>query len=178
MTPAEQANQIATWALWVSIPAAIVAFAAAGFALWQAITAHWARLGGNEGTLVEWAPAEWIAADVLEISSNGPDVARRVWARLNVNGQRDVQTARRLHPGEALRFKVSGEQVSWDWHARQAPAKGEQHTPSTAFYYGGLITWRNRYGRRFSLPLEGAIARDIRLNPEPYPHESAEATDA
>lgn len=178
MTPAEQANVIATWALWVSIAAAAFSLTAAGFAAWQAATAHWTRLADNEGAVVEWAPAEWVAADVIEVGSNGPDVALQVWARLNVAGVRDVQTARRLRPGESIRFKVSGHQVSWDWHARQEPAPGTPSTPSAAFYYGGLIVWRNRYGRRFSLPLDGAITRRVRLDPEPYPHDAEEPNSA
>jgi hypothetical protein len=50
----------------------------------------------------------------------------------------------------------------------------EQHTPSAAFYYGGLITWHNRYRRRFSLPIEGAIYRQVRLDPEPFPHDGSD----
>jgi hypothetical protein len=129
-------------------------------------------MADNEGTLVEWAPAEWIAADTIEIRSNGPDKARRVWARLNIDGIQYVRRARRIGPGDALRFDISGKQVSWDWHERNASRAGELHAPSTAFYYGGLITWYNRYGRRFPLPIEGPISRQVRLDPEPYPHQA------
>ena len=86
-----------------------IALAAAVFAAWQALTAHWARLADNEGTVVEWSPAEWIGADVVVIRSNGPAMAWRVWARLTVEGRAAVQRAHRLTPGDALRFEISGQ---------------------------------------------------------------------
>jgi DeoR/GlpR family transcriptional regulator of sugar metabolism len=55
--------------------------------------------------------AKWVAAYSIEIRSNGPDVARRVWARLDIEGVRDEQKVRRIHPGETLRFEISGQQV-------------------------------------------------------------------
>ncbi len=174
MSTAETANMIASGALVVSIVAAGIAILAAIFAGWQALSAHWTRMADNEGTLVEWAPAEWTAADTIEIRSNGPDVARRVWARFNVDGAQYEQKMRSLRPGESLRFHASGLNASWDWHVAQAPTEGEQYNDSTAFTYGGLLTWRNRYGRRFSLPIEGYMRRRVRLNPDPYPHETAE----
>lgn len=145
-TAAATANDLSGWALTVAI-------AAASFTAWQALTAHWTRLADNEFSIVEWASAEWVAADVVEIRSNGPDVARRVWARLTIEGVAYQQRARRLRPGDALVFAISGHQVSWDWHEQQRPGRDEPSTVGTAFYYGGLISWRNRYGRRFSLPL-------------------------
>ena len=87
----------------------LIYLAAAVFAAWQALTAHWARLADNEGTVVEWSPAEWIGADVVVIRSNGPAMAWRVWARLTVEGRAAVQRAHRLTPGDALRFEISGQ---------------------------------------------------------------------
>jgi hypothetical protein len=158
----------------VSIAAVVIAFVAATFAGVQALNARWARMADNEGTIVEWAPAEWVAADTIEIRSNGPDVALRVWARFNAEGAQDVCTARRLRPGRSLQFTIPGLQVSWDYHEAQAPAPGEQSNDLTAFSYGGLLTWRNRYGRRVSLPIEGYMRRRVRLDADPYPHEAPE----
>lgn len=169
MTTADTANQIAGISLAVAIVAVIIALAAAGFAAWHALTAHWARLGDNEGTLVEWAPAEWVGPDAVVIRSNGPDVAWRVWARLTVGGHPSEQRASRLTSGDALQFEISGQQESWDWHARQEPDNGESFNELSAFSYGGLLTWRNRYGRRFSQPIEGYMRRKVRLDPEPFP---------
>lgn len=95
MTAADTANQIAGISLAVAILAVIIALAAAGFAAWQASTAPWTRLADNEGTVVDWAPAEWTAAEFVVIRSNGADIAWRVRARLTVKARASEQ---RAHP--------------------------------------------------------------------------------
>lgn len=168
MGAAETANAIAGWALGVAIVAVVVAVLAGVFTAWQAITAHMARRADNEGSLVEWAPVEWVAAEAVDIRSNGPDIAYRVWARVNIDGGRYECNARRMMPGDSLHFEIDGQEALWSWFEDQSPRRGEQTISSTAFYYGGLITWHSRYGRRFSLPLEGSISRRLRFNADPY----------
>jgi hypothetical protein len=174
VSAAETANAIAGWALSVSIGAAVVALIAAGFAGWQAITAHRSRLAENEGTVVEWQPAEWISADTVLIASDGPDDARKVWGRLNIDHRKYIARASRVRPGGSLKFSITGWQSSWDWGVRNRPEDGEQWTRTTAFSYGGLIVWRNRYGRRFSVPLQSSITRVVRTDSEPYPRDAPE----
>lgn len=169
MSAADTANMIAEWALGIAVLSALFALAAAGFAGWQAYTAHRTLRADNMGSIVEWAAAEWIAVNAMEFRSIGPDDARDVWVQLTIGGKPYVQTVPLVRTGEALRINITGDQVLWDWLERQRPRRGEGTKPTSAFAYGALIVWSNQYGRRYTQHLTGDITRTVRLYTEPYP---------
>jgi hypothetical protein len=148
----------------LSWSAIVIAFLAAAFTGWQAIIAHRSRVSSTERALVEWEPPEWPEPEVIEIRSKGPDEARRVWARLTVKGESVEVRARRVRQGQALRFTMPGLGVEWELHALLEPRGGEDWDWSGAFGYGGVITWRSRYGRQGEDRLNGIVRRKVRTN--------------
>jgi hypothetical protein len=143
---------------------------AAAFTGWQAVTAYQTRRAANDRASVEWATPEWTAADTIELRSNGPVEARGVWARLTIDNVPYEQTAKLIRRGDALQFKISGQQVSWDWHSQEAPADGEPFTDGAAFYWGLWMNWVSRRGTVQEIRSSGPIMRRMRLDHSAYPH--------
>jgi len=158
--------------------AIVVALLAAAFTGWQAAIAFQTRRAANDRASVEWAAPEWVAANTIELRSNGPVEARDVWARLTIDGVSYEQTGKLVRQGEALRFKISGKRVSWDWHVHEAPADGEPFNDGAAFYWGPWMNWVSRRGTPQEIRTSGAIMRRLRLDHLPYPHGVPEPDDS
>lgn len=149
---------VAGWALLVSALATLIALVAAAFSGWQALTAHRTRMADNERALVDWQPASWPEAGIVEIRSNGPDDALNVWARLTVRNIPVEVKVPRIRKGEALRFEVP--QVASLWQAPDSAFTfGTVTNVTNAFTWGAVITWRSRWGRPGEARPGGAVQR-------------------
>ncbi|WP_104178409.1 hypothetical protein [Cryobacterium sp. Y50] len=146
-------------ALIVATSAAVIALFATAFSGWQAIIARNSQKTANERCLVEWESASWPEPGIVELRSKGPDDARRVWARITIDGRSVEQGARRIRQGQALRFLYSELAVAWEVDDLLRAGQGGEFNNAMSVSWGAVITWQSRYGRPREERASGILRR-------------------
>lgn len=130
---------------WIAVGALIVAAAAFGLGEWRA---HRAKMDATERNLVDW-DVRWTGPNTIELVCLGPDEARDVFVKFDVEEEILEGSIPRLRRGEHVSLEVHGVSDLWEKLHEPAPSGNGYviRLGKSGLWYSCWLSWRSPRGR-------------------------------